>query len=74
MDPPHRRPEKERGILFKLNPVIGLYLREERADNLTELANTYRLRVEIVDDPRLHREEYEIFSLDGDRNLKAQFE
>ncbi|RJR27422.1 MAG: Rne/Rng family ribonuclease [Candidatus Latescibacterota bacterium] len=66
--------KKERGILFKLNPVIGLYLREERADNLTELADTYRLRIEIVDDPRLQREEYEIFSLEGDRNLKAQFE
>lgn len=66
--------KKEPGILFKLNPVVGLYLREERAEHLEELARTYRLRVEIVDDPRLHREEYEILSLDGERDLKALFE
>lgn len=66
--------KKERGILFRLNPVLGVFLRDERAENLTELAETYRVRVELVDDPRLHREELEIFSLDGDRNLKAAFE
>lgn len=30
--------------------------------------------VEIVDDPGLQREEFEIYSLDGERNLKAAFE
>jgi hypothetical protein len=54
--------------------VVGVFLREERAENMNELANTYRVRVEIIDDPRLHREEFEIFSLDGERNLKAAFE
>jgi ribonuclease G len=66
--------KRERGILFKLNPVLGVFLREERAENMQELAETYRVRVEIVDDPRLHREEVEIYSLDGERNLKAAFE
>ncbi len=66
--------KRERGILFRLNPVLGVFLRDERAENLTELAETYRVRVELVDDPRLHREELEIFSLDGERNLKAAFE
>ena len=66
--------KKERGVLFRLNPVLGVFLREERPENLQELAETYRLRVEIVDDARLHREEFDITSLDGDRNIKAQFE
>ncbi len=66
--------KRERGMLFRLNPVLGVFLRDERAQNLTELAETYRVRVELVDDPRLHREELEIYSLDGERNLKAAFE
>jgi ribonuclease G len=65
---------RENGIMFKLNPVVGVFLREERYENMEELANTYRVRVEIIDDPRLHREEFEIYSLDGERNLKAAFE
>lgn len=65
---------RENGILFKLNPVVGVFLREERAENMLELANMYRVRVEIIDDPRLHREEVEIYSLDGARNLKAAYE
>jgi ribonuclease G len=65
---------RENGIMFKLNPVLGVFLREERAENLEELANMYRVRVEIIDDPRLHREDIEIYSLDGERNLKAAFE
>ena len=66
--------KRESGIMFKLNPVLGVYLREERLENIQELAGTYRVRVEIVDDPRLHREDFEIFSLDGERNLKAAYE
>jgi len=65
---------RESGIMFKLNPVLGVFLREERGENLNELAATYRVRVEVIDDPRLHREEIEIYSLDGERNLKAAFE
>ena len=66
--------KRENGMMFKLNPVLGVYLREERLENIQELAGTYRVRVEIVDDPRLHREDFEIFTLDGERNLKAAYE
>jgi hypothetical protein len=27
----------------------------------------------VIDDPRMHREDYEIFSPDGKRDLKAEF-
>ncbi len=65
---------RERGIQFRVNPTLGIFLREEREENIKELADTHRLNVEVIDDPRLHREEYHIFSLDGKRDLKAEFE
>lgn len=65
--------KRERGIQFRVNPVLGVYLRDEREDNILELAKMHRLRVEIVDDPRMHREDVEIYSLDGSRDLKALF-
>jgi len=65
--------KRERGIQFRLNPVLGIFLREERDDNIRELAHRYHIQVEIIDDPRMHREEIEIYSLDGTRNLKTEF-
>ncbi|MCK4236517.1 MAG: ribonuclease E/G, partial [Candidatus Krumholzibacteria bacterium] len=64
---------KERGIQFRVNPVLGIYLRQEREENIRKLADKHRLRVEIIDDPRMHREDFEIYSLDGNRNLKSEF-
>ena len=37
------------------------------------LAGRYRLDVEIIDDPRLHREDFEIRSIEGNRDLKRNF-
>jgi ribonuclease G len=65
---------RERGVQFRVNPVMGIYLREDRRENIDELARAYNFRVEIIDDPRMHREEFEILSLDSSRNLKTQFE
>ena len=61
------------GMQFRVNPVLGIFLREEREENLRELSERHRLQIVIVDDPRLHREEFEIFTLDGRKDLKAQF-
>jgi len=65
---------RERGIRFRVNPVLGIFMRDEKSEQLRELARNYRLELEIIDDPRLHREEFEIYSLDGERNLKEGFE
>ncbi|UCF04767.1 MAG: Rne/Rng family ribonuclease [bacterium] len=65
--------KNERGIQFRVNPILGVYLREEREENILELARAHRLKVEIVDDPRMHREDFEIFTQDGSRNLKTEF-
>ena len=60
------------GVQFRVNPVLGIFLREEREENIRELSARYRLEIVIVDDPRLHREAFEIFTLDGRRDLKAE--
>ncbi|MBN1884015.1 MAG: Rne/Rng family ribonuclease [Candidatus Krumholzibacteriota bacterium] len=64
---------KEKGIRLTVNPVLGIFLREERWENIEELAGRYRLDVEIIDDPRLHREDFEIRSIEGNRDLKRGF-
>jgi ribonuclease G len=64
---------KERGIQFRVNPILGIYLKDEKEDDIKELAETYGLRLEIVEDPRMHREEFDIYSIDGNRNLKSEF-
>lgn len=66
--------KRERGMLFKVNPLLGIFLKEERAENISELARNYRIQVEIVSDPRMHREEFGVYCLDGKRDLKSKFE
>ena len=60
------------GVQFRVNPVLGIFLREEREENIRELSQRYRTEIVIVDDPRLHREAFEIYTLDGRRDLKAE--
>lgn len=64
---------KEKAVRLTVNPVLGIFLREERWENITELAGRYRLDVEIIDDPRLHREDFDIRSLESNRDLKRAF-
>jgi len=57
------------------SPFYDSILYSEIAPKLREIeTSSNRVRVEVIDDPRLHREEIEIYSLDGERNLKAAFE
>ena len=64
---------RERGILFRVNPILAIHLKEEKEEETRELAETYGLKLEVVEDPRMHREEFEIQSLDGKRDLKTEF-
>ncbi|MBN1163193.1 MAG: Rne/Rng family ribonuclease [Candidatus Krumholzibacteriota bacterium] len=61
------------GMQFRVNPLLGIFLREDREENIRELAGTYKIIVEIIDDPRMHREDIKILSLDGNRDLMAEF-
>jgi len=64
---------RERGILFKVNPILAIHLKDEKEEETRELAEKYGLKLEFVEDPRMHREEFEIQSLDGKRDLKTEF-
>ncbi|OQX85715.1 MAG: hypothetical protein B6D63_01660 [Candidatus Latescibacteria bacterium 4484_7] len=64
--------KSERGIRFRVNPVLGVFIRDGKSDYIDKLAANYKLEVEIIDDPRLHREDFEIYSLDGSRNLREE--
>jgi len=62
-----------RGIQIRCNPLLGIFLREDREENMRDLGERHHLEIVIIDDPRMHREEFEIFSLDGKRDLKSEF-
>ncbi len=64
---------REKGILFKVNPILAIHLKDEKEEETRELAEKYGLKLEFVEDPRMHREEFEIQSLDGKRDLKTEF-
>ena len=64
---------RERGILFRVNPILAIHLKDEKEEESRELAEKYGLKLEIVEDPRMHREEFDIQSLDGKRDLKNEF-
>jgi hypothetical protein len=56
-----------------VNPLLGIYLNDEKEEEILELARKNHMRLEIIEDPRMHREEFGIFSLDGKRDLKSEF-
>ena len=64
---------KERGILFRMNPILAIHIKDEKEEETRELADKYGLKLEFVEDPRMHREEFEVQSLDGRRDLKTEF-
>jgi ribonuclease G len=60
---------KERKVQLRVNSSLAVYLEEERRDVLDALEKRYRMRIEIQDDPRLHREDFKLISLSSFRDL-----
>jgi ribonuclease G len=60
---------KERKIQLRVNSSLAVYLEEERKMVLEELEKRYKMKIEIQDDPRLHREDYKVISLSSFRDL-----
>ena len=63
---------KERRIQLRVNTSFGVFLEEQRAGMLDGLEKQYRMRIEIQDDPRLHREDFKLVSLSNFRDLVAE--
>ena len=63
---------KERRIQLRVNTSFGVFMEEQRAGMLDGLEKQYRMRIEIQDDPRLHREDFKLVSLSNFRDLVAE--
>jgi hypothetical protein len=65
---------KERRLQIQANPMLALYLLEERAEHFREMCRSFDLELNVMDDPGLHVEEFRIVSLETDKDLIAEFE
>jgi ribonuclease G len=63
---------KERRIQIRANTSFAVFLDEQRGTMLDSLEKQYRMRIEIQDDPRLHREDFKMVSLSNFRDLAAE--
>jgi ribonuclease G len=60
---------REKKIQIKVNSLLSIFLEEERSEVLDALQRQYKMKIEIQDDPRLHREDFKIVSLSSFRDL-----
>jgi ribonuclease G len=65
---------KEKRLQIQANPMLALYLLEERPEQFREMCRSFNLEVNVMDDPGLHVEDFRIVSLESERDLIAEFE
>ena len=59
----------ERRIQIRVNSSLALFLEEGRGGVFDSMERLYRMKIEIQDDPRLHREDFKIVSMRTFRDL-----
>ncbi len=64
----------ERRLQIQANPVLALYMLEERPEQFRELSRNFDLELNVMDDAALHVEEFRIISLNSGKDLIAEFE
>jgi len=60
---------REKRIQLRTNSSLAIFLEDERRSILDALERQYRLKIEIQDDPRLHREDFKLISLSSFKDL-----
>ncbi|MFO7654157.1 MAG: Rne/Rng family ribonuclease [Candidatus Krumholzibacteriia bacterium] len=65
---------KEKRIQIQGNPILALYMLEERPEHFRELCRNFDLEINVLDDPALHVEDFRIVSLSSEKDLIAEFE
>jgi ribonuclease G len=65
---------RERRLQIQANPVLALYLLEERPEQFRDLCHTFDLELNVLDDATQHVEDFRIVSLDSGLDLIAEFE
>ena len=63
---------KEKKIQLRVNSALAIFLEDERSAVLDQLERRYRMKIEVQDDPRLHREDFKVISLSSFRDLKQE--
>jgi ribonuclease G len=61
----------EKAVQVRANPTLALVLMTDRANGIQNIARSTGIRVDVVDDPRLHREQFQIVSLHRRKDLVA---
>ncbi len=64
----------EKRLQIQANPVLALYLLEERPEQFRELCRNFDLELNVMDDGTLHVEDFRIISLGSGKDLIAEFE
>jgi ribonuclease G len=60
---------REKRVQLRVNSSLALYLEEERRLTFDAMERQYRFKIEVQDDPRLHREDFKVVSLSSFRDL-----
>jgi ribonuclease G len=60
---------RTRDLRLQANPRLTVFLREERQDRLNELAKATGVSMDLVDDARLHREEFRLVAVPSGEDL-----
>jgi ribonuclease G len=65
---------KEKQLILRVHPDVAVHLVEQNADRLGRIEKSYRLRVEIRDDPSLRRDEIRLFHGKTFEEITKQYE
>jgi ribonuclease G len=60
---------RAREVRLQANAQLAVFLREERYDRLEALMRATSVRIDVVDDPRLHREDFRLLSVQTGEDL-----
>ena len=60
---------RAREVRLQANPLLAVFLREDRYERLQELMKSTGVALDLVDDPRLHREEFRLLAVPTGEDL-----
>jgi len=60
---------RAREVRLQANPQLAVFLREERYGRMEALMRSTTVRLDVVDDPRLHREDFRLVSVQTGEDL-----
>jgi ribonuclease G len=65
---------QEGAIQVQASPSLAIHLLTHRSDAVEKIARSFNMKIDILDDARIHREEFKIVSLRNRKDLTSQLE